>query len=159
MRPRIARQHFAILGQRVCIYRGSGTVGDLIAGNLGAFASGETPNSPDLVYRISALGPYAVRRQGRATIAAAENRSALLYEVEKDIVLELQRRSAELFFFHSGAIAWQGRASLFVAESGSGKSTTTWALLHDGYDYLSDEIAPIALWTRSTSTRIRTRCV
>jgi hypothetical protein len=147
MRPRIARQHFAILGQRVCIDPGSAAVGDLIAGNLGAFAIGETQTAPDLAYGITGRGPYAVHRQGRATVAAAENRSALLYEVEKDIVLELQRRSAELFFFHSGAIAWKGRASLFVAESGSGKSTTTWALLHDGYDYLSDEIAPIALDT------------
>ena len=69
----------------------------------------------------------------------------LLYEVEKDIVIELQRRNPQLFFMHSGAIAWQGRASLFVAESGGGKSTTTWAMLHHGYGYLSDEIAPIAL--------------
>ena len=39
----------------------------------------------------------------------------------------------------------EGRASLFVAESGRGKSTMTWAMLHHGFEYLSDELAPIAL--------------
>ena len=60
-------------------------------------------------------------------------------------MLEVQRRNPRLFFIHSSAIAWQGRASLFVGESGRGKSTLCWAMLHHGFEYLSDELAPIAL--------------
>ena len=101
--------------------------------------------APDLDYTITGTQPFNVQRDGRAAVAHAADPGDLLYEVEKDIVIELQRRNPQLFFMHSGAIAWQGRASLFVAESGGGKSTTTWAMLHHGYGYLSDEIAPIAL--------------
>jgi len=147
MASRVASQSFAILGQNVHIEPGSAAVRQLMVGNLGAFASADHSSASDLHYRISGRGPFEVRRRGRATVASADSRSDLLYEVEKDVVLELQRRNAGLFFFHSGAIAWQRRASLFVAESGSGKSTTTWALLHHGFDYLSDEIAPISMDT------------
>ena len=34
---------------------------------------------------------------------------------------------------------------MLVANSGGGKSTTTWALCHHGFRYLSDELAPIDL--------------
>ena len=36
---------------------------------------------------------------------------------------------------------------LFVGASGAGKSTTAWGLLHHGFNYLSDELAPIELDT------------
>jgi hypothetical protein len=144
MPSRVAGQSFAILGQNVRIEPGSAAVRQLMVGNLGAFASTARSAAPDLEYSISGRGPFEVRRLGRDTVASADGRSDLLYEVEKDVVLELQRRKPGLFFFHAGAIASEGRASLFVAESGSGKSTTTWGLLHHGFEYLSDEIAPIS---------------
>ena len=117
----------------------------LLNANFAAFASTESGLEAQLDYTIAGTQSFSVRRDGRAPIAHAATPGDLLYEVEKDIVVELQRRNPQLFFLHSGAIAWQGRASLFVAESGSGKSTTTWAMLHHGYGYLSDEIAPVAL--------------
>ena len=38
-------------------------------------------------------------------------------------------------------------ALALVAPSGYGKSTTTWGLLHHGFKYLSDELAPVHLTT------------
>ena len=38
---------------------------------------------------------------------------------------------------------------LLAAESGSGKSTTTWGMLHHGFRYLSDELSPVDLATMS----------
>ncbi len=46
---------------------------------------------------------------------------------------------------HSAAAEVEGRACLLIAQSGGGKSTTVWALLHHGFGYLSDELAPIDL--------------
>ena len=45
---------------------------------------------------------------------------------------------------HSSAAA---QAWLLVGESGNGKSTTAWGLLHHGFRYLSDELSPIDLTT------------
>ena len=136
---------FNILGQRVRIRCSSRAAAQLLRTNFGAFKANEGNLAADLDYTITGTQPFNVLRAGRAAVAHAADAGDLLYEVEKDIVIELQRRNPRLFFMHSGAIAWQGRASLFVAESGGGKSTTTWAMLHHGYGYLSDEIAPIAL--------------
>ena len=137
--------HFNILGQRVRICSSSPVIARLLNANFAAFAGTESGRETHFAYTIAGTQSCSVRRDGRAPIAHAATPGDLLYEVERDIVVELQRRNSQLFFLHSGAIAWQGRASLFVAASGSGKSTTTWAMLHHGYGYLSDEIAPVAL--------------
>jgi hypothetical protein len=67
----------------------------------------------------------------------------LLYVVDKAITLELQRRRPDLLFLHAAAVEWQGEVHLLLGEPGAGKSTTAWALLHHGFGYLSDELAPV----------------
>jgi hypothetical protein len=69
----------------------------------------------------------------------------LVFYFEKDVTLELERRRAEWFFLHAAALEIEGRGCLLIAPSGSGKSTTAWALLHHGFNYLSDELAPLHL--------------
>lgn len=69
--------------------------------------------------------------------------SALVFGVEHSLVVELQRGNAALLFFHAAVLKWNGRAILLVAESGGGKSTTSWALLQNGFQYVSDELAPV----------------
>ena len=68
-----------------------------------------------------------------------------LYFFEKNVTMELQKIRNDLFVIHSAALEYNGKACLLVAESGSGKSTTAWALLHNGFNYLSDELASIDL--------------
>jgi hypothetical protein len=41
----------------------------------------------------------------------------------------------------------RGEAVMLVAKPGGGKSTLTWALLHHGFGFLSDELAPVDLDT------------
>lgn len=71
----------------------------------------------------------------------------LLFALEKDITVELQKERPDLYFLHAAALDWKGKAYLLAADSGSGKSTTTWALLHHGFSYLSDELSAIDLET------------
>jgi hypothetical protein len=74
----------------------------------------------------------------------ADDLGDLIYHLDKRFTLALQRARKDLCFLHAGAvIAPDGRAIVLTAASGSGKSTLTWALLHHGFDYLSDELAPI----------------
>jgi hypothetical protein len=67
------------------------------------------------------------------------------YLIEKHITIELQRKRRDLYFVHSAVLEYKGSALMIVAPSGTGKSTTTWGMLHEGFNYLSDELAPISL--------------
>ena len=121
----------------------------LLVANFGAMATNNVDSPPDLEFSVEKNGSsplFSVFRGGRA-IFNAENFSDLLFLLDKEIVVELQRRRADLFFLHSAAIAWQGNAFLLAAESGAGKSTTTWGMLHNGFEYLSDELSPLDIWS------------
>ncbi len=100
-----------------------------------------------LEYRIETrkIGPkFVLMREGGPALDC-EDFGDLLYLLEGDLTIELQKRRPDLFFLHSAAIDWRGMVCLLAAESGSGKSVTTWGLLHHGFRYLSDELSPIDL--------------
>jgi hypothetical protein len=89
-------------------------------------------------------GGYFLKTPEGATLIA-DSDSQFLYNFEKDLTLALQAVRQDLYFIHGAALALADAGCLFVAASGGGKSTTTWAALHYGFDYLSDELAPINL--------------
>ena len=64
---------------------------------------------------------------------------------EKDMTIEIQKIRSDLLFIHSAALEYQEKGLLLVAPSGTGKSTTAWGLINTGFNYLSDELAPIDL--------------
>ena len=70
-----------------------------------------------------------------------------LYTLDKEITVRAQMMRSDLYFVHSAVIEFEGNAILLIGESGTGKSTLTWALLHHGFRYLSDELAPLDLKT------------
>jgi len=84
----------------------------------------------------------------------------LLYLIDKKITLALQSVRTDLLFLHGGALlARDGRVIVVTASSGSGKSTLTWALLHHGFGYLSDELAPVDLQTLNVQAYPHALCV
>jgi hypothetical protein len=78
-----------------------------------------------------------------APVRIAADEVELLAMLDELIVVHLQQRRPDLFFVHSAVLELGGRAVLLVAPSGTGKSTTTWALSHHGFRYVTDELAPI----------------
>lgn len=102
----------------------------------------------DLEYTVSRRpsGGFHISR-GNKTLVEETGDEAIeylfVYSLEKLITLDLQYLRTDLYFVHSSALEHQGRVIMIVAESGTGKSTTTWALLQHGFRYLSDELAPI----------------
>ncbi len=125
-----------------------GEAADLLGAVYGAFASpdGGEGSVPALEYTVerSPAGEFRVRRGGEE-LSRADGCGAFLYEFEHDLTVEVQKRRGDLFFLHAAALERGGRAVLLVAESGAGKSTTAWALLHHGFRYASDELAPVEL--------------
>lgn len=103
----------------------------------------------DFSYTIGQLeadAGFFLTRDGQDQIVA-RHVAEFLFFFEKDITLELQRRRSDLYFLHAAAVEHKNKAVIIVAASGTGKSTTTWGLLHMGFHYLSDELAPIGLDT------------
>jgi hypothetical protein len=95
---------------------------------------------------------YSVRRNSQNAIEILENdrlvdsvrcEKDFLFCFEKILTLKLQEQRTDLYFVHGAVLEYQGRCCIIAAEAGSGKSTTAWALLHYGFRYLSDELAPI----------------
>jgi len=99
-----------------------------------------------IVRRKRGRRSYCILRPGRRALRAADD-GEFIFRFEKELTLELQRRRPDLYFVHAAALEFAGKGILLVAPSGGGKSTLTWGLLHYGFAYLSDELAPIDLRT------------
>lgn len=116
----------------------------MLAATFSAFPRDDSPGDPACSYTVSYAGDdgYRVVRDGAAAFIA-ETDGALLFHLDKDLTLVLQALRANLFFMHAAVVADGDRAWAISAPSGTGKSTTVWALVRDGLGYMSDELAPI----------------
>jgi len=102
---------------------------------------------PRITYTVRAgHGSFSITRAGKRRIEVASP-GELLYTIEKDLTVSLQRLRADLYFLHAAVVEWRGRAIVLAADSGRGKSTTAWALLNHGFGYLSDELGPVDVGT------------
>ena len=111
--------------------------------------SRDASGGANLRYRVSAepsTSGFLLRRHDGCALLAADL-GELVFQLEKAIIVALQQFRPDLLFLHAAALERDRAAWLFVGESGAGKSTTAWGLLHHGFSYLSDELAPIDLGT------------
>jgi hypothetical protein len=97
------------------------------------------------VGRDGATAGFHIIRQGRATLMAADA-GAFLAAFDEDITVEVQKLRRDLYFVHAAVLIHRA-AVMLVAKSGGGKSTLAWAMLHHGFGFLSDELAPVELDT------------
>jgi len=136
---------FRVLGRCVRIDCADSALRAVLATNYAAMAELKEDVRFDLHYHVGRSGQppgFALSRPGEST-QIADDAGDLLFLLEKDLVVALQRKRPDLLFLHSAALDWSGKACLLAGESGAGKSTTAWALLHHDFRYLSDELSPI----------------
>lgn len=137
----------SILGQRVRVECDHNAAHALLQHNFEAMSAPEDVADSDLRYCIEARksqSGFALTRDCQPAFDC-EDLDDVLFQLERDLVVELQKRRADLFFLHAACLERNGRACLLAAESGSGKSTTAWGLLHHGFRYFSDELGPVEL--------------
>ncbi len=137
---------FEVVQSRVRVRCSDRGTFDLLFSAYGHLAS--EPGAPDLVYTIGETEPcvFRVERDGDLD-KTISGRGWLLALLDDDLVVALQLLHPELYFLHAAVLARNGSAFLFPAPPGSGKSTLAWALLNRGFEYLSDELAPLNLET------------
>lgn len=133
-------------GCRFDIHCSSDDTARLIDGVFGALAVTAPMSAPARrEYYIDSVpgGAYRVTSAGETFELADAN--DLLFHLDKSIIIELQHARPDLFFVHAAALGWKGRVAILSAPAGTGKSTLTLVALQRGFDYLSDELAPIDL--------------
>ena len=143
-----ARLNLRIVGQAVEIVCDDPAATSTLRENYEALLCDEAKGA-DLRYRVSAepsTSRFLLRRHDGSAQPAADL-GELVFQLEKAIIVAIQHCRPDLLFLHAAALERDLAAWLFVGESGAGKSTTAWGLLHHGFNYLSDELAPIDLGT------------
>lgn len=135
-------------------------ISSLLNDNFGAMASERA--SAGVAYEI--VSPRAgaagvIRRRGAARALEFADHGELIHELEGDLVRQLQLLRARYAFLHSAVLVREGAATLLVGRSGAGKSTTCWGLLHHGFEYLSDELAPVDSGTSTVHAYPHALCV
>jgi len=75
--------------------------------------------------------------------ATTTRRGEALYWLEKHLTIDIQKQRPDLLFLHAAVVSYRERTLLMSGPSGAGKSSLTWGLLHKGYGYMSDELAPV----------------
>lgn len=134
LRLRVAGVEVVVEGERRAL--------ELLGRVYGAMSGGDVPAS--LHYRVSATAAGRQLRRG-GWCCDVPTDAALLWEFDRDLIIEIQRQRSTLLFVHAAVVERHGLAALIVAPSGTGKSTLTWTMVHQGAGYVSDELAPIDL--------------
>jgi hypothetical protein len=136
----------SVLGRGVRVHCDDATAAALLSATYGAMqGDAETTHLEYTVRRgAGTTSAFVIERVGGAAREAADE-AMLLAEFDADLAVELQRLRPDLYVVHAAVLAHGSGAVMLVAPSGGGKSTLSWALLHHGFDYLSDELAPIEL--------------
>jgi len=150
---------YRILGVNVAVHCPDPELRALVQAHWGKLASG--PTQAELTYAVArrqSSSSISIDRPGQPTKWTSDE-GEFLYELESDASVAVQRLRQDLYFLHAAAAEMEGRAYLLVAESGGGKSTTLWGMLHHGWSYLSDELAPIELSSMRVHAYPRALCL
>jgi hypothetical protein len=135
----------------------------LVRASLGELACAAAPASerPPCIFvvRKNPAGRSFELSLGDGVTRTLEHPDDLIYDLDKQITLELQYQRPDLFFVHAGVLELDGRAIVLPAPSGTGKSTLTLALVSRGFGYLSDELAPIDLARRTVHAYSHALCL
>jgi hypothetical protein len=143
---------FQALGFDFAIRTSNGTVGRYLDELLGVF---RVPGEPSHIYSFidrahTSDGGYALYRGGEL-VSTTSSPSSVLRHLFWDVNRNVIERTRGLLLFHASAVELGGRAVVFPAPMGSGKTTLVSGLIQRGARYLTDEAVAIA----PTDLRIR----
>jgi hypothetical protein len=139
-----AETSFSILSCSVRVRAEAGELIELIERVYGAHDRSMAEDDADVLIEIESRSSCAFVVESGDLRREVSGLAGLVWAVGDCLTLSLQRLRYDLLFFHAAALERRGVGLLLVAQSGGGKSTTTWGLLHHGFSVVSDELAPLA---------------
>ena len=112
-----------------------------------AFVVSEHAGAAKLVYTVGGgeNGKEFYARRGDEFDLTTERVAQFMYRIEKDLTIQWEYARSDLYFLHASALDFGSGVVLLAGRSGNGKSTTCWAMTHNGFGYLSDELSPVDL--------------
>lgn len=142
---------YSILGFRIRIYANQPWILDRVSPFLNGFESEEVVAGQEAVrfyvrFDSSLDLPYRLVTPTGRSVESASWEPVFGYLMNQ-LHTWLWSRTPDVLPLHCGAVAWQGRGLLIPAASGGGKTTLALEMATAGWDYLSDEFAPICLST------------
>ncbi len=151
---------FVVVGIEIRIDSDSSSLHETFLKNFACPTTmGGTTTLQYFVKSVDGGNRFEVSRQESDFHLIAEDVGQLIYFLEGDLVVQLQVLRADLLFLHSAVVSDGRLAYLFTGPSGAGKSTICWGLLHHGFHYLSDELAPVSLEQASVSPYSHALCL
>jgi len=137
--------HFTLCGSHIRVDYPSNDITRYLLTGLSGFVS-EPSDSPTVRYTIRGdIDAGFVIEHPKEEPKSVIGYWKLLHCLEGYMAYSCGQQRPELFFMHGCTVALNNQAFLISAPSKNGKSTLTWALLHHGFDYISDDISPIDL--------------
>ena len=100
-------------------------------------------SAPRLTYDADAGDSGYFLRPEAAEPLVAGHLGEFIYLFEKQTTIALQNCAPISISSRGRAKSPSGGVVAMAGPPGAGKSTTTWALVHNGFSYLSDELAPV----------------
>src|SRR5437867_8017260 len=136
---------FTVLGRCVRVDCADSALRAVLAANYAAMAELKEDVRFDLHYHVGRSGQstgFVLSRPGESA-QIADNAGDLLFLLEKDLVVELQRKRPDLLFLHSAALDLRRKACLLAGQPGARNRTTAVEPLQPDLRHLSDGMGPI----------------
>ncbi len=129
-----------IAGEPYRLHYGSRAVAALVQPML-AHLERPCRGVPEAAFTLAAEADRFVLRHGAQMVEECDAADEVPPMVKFCLNVDLLEHGRYALAFHAAAVARGNGALLLPAASGSGKSTLTAGLLHDGWDYLTDDSA------------------
>jgi len=137
--------HFTLCGSHIRVDYPSHDLTQYLLAGLSGFVS-EPNDSSATCYKISGdIDAGFVIEHPQEEPLKVTGYWKLLHSLEGYMTYQCTQQRPEIYIIHGCTVAFNNKAFLISAPSKSGKSTLTWALLHHGFDYVSDDISLIDL--------------
>lgn len=104
----------------------------------------ESTDEPvDVLFSLHASDDGLTLQQNFQVICKLSDRDAVLREFEGGLHIAVGATAQERTFLHAGVVGWRGKALLLPGRSRAGKSSLVQALVAEGGDYYSDDLAAL----------------
>jgi hypothetical protein len=141
--------HLSLFEIPITFHCESALTRDLLMHMYGEFRVPDHASAARLVYTMGGgeNGADFYARRGEQFNFVSPRDYRFMYYVEKELTIQSELIRSDLYFLHSSALDFGPGVVLLSGHSGNGKSTTCWAMVNNGFGYLSDELAPVDLNT------------